>query len=332
MKIKKRYVTAVVGIGLLGILLWWAGIRETLTLLFSADFTYLGIAFLMYCFSLLVWAVRWRIILEKVNIKVPFIRILGGIFVGIFINNLTPGARTGGEPVKAFYITRAMGKNESYPRVLATVMADRILDVIPVIVFMVVALLYALKLRENMLVAILAFSCLLIVAILIITLLFSLKERYALAIIIKIANVFKRIFPKRLGDGEIVEAKVKSAVQEFKETLLGIANMRRDVIVPLFWSFLLWSLDILRTYFVFLSIGWRVSLVKVLLVKMASIAVAMISILPGGVGVNEVVQSALFLVVGIEKSVAVSAILLDRLISFWLPTFIGGILLVKERI
>ncbi|AAL80294.1 lysylphosphatidylglycerol synthetase family protein [Pyrococcus furiosus DSM 3638] len=332
MKIKKRYVTVVAGIGLLGVLLWWAGIRETLTLLFSADLNYLGIAFLMYCLSVLVWAVRWRIFLEKANIKVPFIRILGGIFVGIFVNNLTPGARTGGEPVKAFYITRGMGKNESYPRVLATVMADRILDVIPVMAFMVVALLYALKLRENILVAVLAFSSLLIMLILAITLIFSLKERYALVIIMKIVGIFKRIFPKKLGDGEIVEAKVRSAIREFKETLLGIANKRKDVIIPLLWSFLLWSLDILRTYFVFLSIGWRVSLVKVLLVKMASMAMAMISIVPGGIGVSEVVQSALFLVVGIEKSVAVSAILLDRLISFWFPTLIGGILLIKERV
>ncbi|RLF92019.1 hypothetical protein DRN82_00945 [Thermococci archaeon] len=326
----KKYLTIIVGIGIIIVLLWWAGIRDTIGLMLQANLKYLALAVLMYCIAILSWSIRWGVFLRGANIRTSFIKVIEGVFVGIFLNNLTPGAKTGGEAVKALYIAKS--SNGTYPKVFATVMADRILDIIPVAMLMLIAFIYSVVHGIKVLVWVLLLSLILLMLVVIITVVFSVKENYAMSLIMGIFRIFRRIFPSRLSNyEEKMESKIKGGIREFKSTLIGISKRKRDVVFSTLWSFVLWLSDVLRTYFIFLSLGNRVSLLQVLLVKMASMALAMISVIPGGIGISETIQSALFLAVGVEKTVAVSATVLDRIISFWAPTFIGGVLVLKRK-
>ncbi|MFA4641133.1 lysylphosphatidylglycerol synthase transmembrane domain-containing protein [Pyrococcus kukulkanii] len=326
----KKYLTIIVGIGIIIVLLWWAGIRDSIGLMLQANPKYLALAVLMYCIAILSWSIRWGVFLRGANIRTSFIKVIEGVFVGIFLNNLTPGARTGGEAIKALYIAKS--SNGTYPKVFATVMADRILDIIPVAMLMLIAFIYSVVHGIKVLVWVLLLSLILLMLVVIITVVFSVKENYAMSLIMGIFRIFRRIFPSRLSNyEEKMESKIKGGIREFKSTLIGISKRKRDVVFSTLWSFVLWLSDVLRTYFIFLSLGSRVSLLQVLLVKMASMALAMISVIPGGIGISETIQSALFLAVGVEKTVAVSATVLDRIISFWAPTFIGGVLVLKRK-
>ncbi|AMM53175.1 lysylphosphatidylglycerol synthase transmembrane domain-containing protein [Pyrococcus kukulkanii] len=326
----KKYLTIIVGIGIIIVLLWWAGIRDSIGLMLQANLKYLALAVLMYCIAILSWSIRWGVFLRGANIRTSFIKVIEGVFVGIFLNNLTPGARTGGEAIKALYIAKS--SNGTYPKVFATVMADRILDIIPVAMLMLIAFIYSVVHGIKVLVWVLLLSLILLMLVVIITVVFSVKENYAMSLIMGIFRIFRRIFPSRLSNyEEKMESKIKGGIREFKSTLIGISKRKRDVVFSTLWSFVLWLSDVLRTYFIFLSLGSRVSLLQVLLVKMASMALAMISVIPGGIGISETIQSALFLAVGVEKTVAVSATVLDRIISFWAPTFIGGVLVLKRK-
>ncbi|MFA4668031.1 lysylphosphatidylglycerol synthase transmembrane domain-containing protein [Pyrococcus kukulkanii] len=326
----KKHLTIIVGIGIIIVLLWWAGIRDSIGLMLQANLKYLALAVLMYCIAILSWSIRWGVFLRGANIRTSFIKVIEGVFVGIFLNNLTPGARTGGEAIKALYIAKS--SNGTYPKVFATVMADRILDIIPVAMLMLIAFIYSVVHGIKVLVWVLLLSLILLMLVVIITVVFSVKENYAMSVIMGIFRIFRRIFPSRLSNyEEKMESKVKGGIREFKSTLIGISKRKRDVVFSTLWSFVLWLSDVLRTYFIFLSLGSRVSLLQVLLVKMASMALAMISVIPGGIGISETIQSALFLAVGVEKTVAVSATVLDRIISFWAPTFIGGVLVLKRK-
>ncbi|MFA4662732.1 lysylphosphatidylglycerol synthase transmembrane domain-containing protein [Pyrococcus kukulkanii] len=326
----KKHLTIIVGIGIIIVLLWWAGIRDSIGLMLQANLKYLALAVLMYCIAILSWSIRWGVFLRGANIRTSFIKVIEGVFVGIFLNNLTPGARTGGEAIKALYIAKS--SNGTYPKVFATVMADRILDIIPVAMLMLIAFIYSVVHGIKVLVWVLLLSLILLMLVVIITVVFSVKENYAMSLIMGIFRIFRRIFPSRLSNyEEKMESKIKGGIREFKSTLIGISKRKRDVVFSTLWSFVLWLSDVLRTYFIFLSLGSRVSLLQVLLVKMASMALAMISVIPGGIGISETIQSALFLAVGVEKTVAVSATVLDRIISFWAPTFIGGVLVLKRK-
>ncbi|AFK21923.1 flippase-like domain-containing protein [Pyrococcus sp. ST04] len=326
----KKYFTIFIGILIIMLLLWWAGLRSTLELMMKVNPRFLGLAVLMYCLTVFSWAIRWKVFLDGAGVHASFLRILEGVFVGIFLNNLTPGARTGGEAVKALYIARS--SNGTYPKVFATVMADRILDVIPVAIFMIVAFIYAVGIGSKVLLYVLGVSILLIIVVLVLTVFFSVKENYAVALIMRLLRFLKKLFPRKIFSHEkSLEEKITSAIREFKSTLVMLAKKKREVLISMMWSFVLWISDVVRMYFVFLSLGRNMSIIQVLLVKMASMAIAMVSIIPGGIGINEAVQSALFLAIGVEKTLAVSATMLDRLISFWIPTVVGGVLVIKRR-
>ncbi|BAA31116.1 lysylphosphatidylglycerol synthase transmembrane domain-containing protein [Pyrococcus horikoshii] len=327
----KKYLLIIIGVTLVLILLWWAGIERTIKLMMRADIRFILLAILMYCISVLIWAVRWNTFLKGANINVSFVKVIEGVFIGIFLNNLTPGARTGGEAVKVIFIKKA-SSNGSYSKVFATVIADRILDVIPVVVFMMLAFLYALTIHARVLLIILGISAIILVIILLMTTVFSIKEKYALSALLYLARIFRKIFPSKFSMSEDkIKEKLLGEIREFKETFLRLAKRKRRLSSTMLYSFILWGADILKTYFIFLSLGGRITFLQVLLVRMASIAVAMISVIPGGIGITEVVQSALFLAVGVEKALAVSVTMLDRLISFWIPTLLGGILVLKNR-
>ncbi|AEC51740.1 hypothetical protein PNA2_0825 [Pyrococcus sp. NA2] len=327
----KRYLLLILGITLIGVLLWWAGIKDTLGLILRADLKFLLLATLMYCLAVLTWAIRWNTFLKGATIDVSFTKVLEGVFIGIFLNNITPGARTGGEAVKAIFIKRATS-NGSYSRVFATVMADRILDVVPVIVLMTFAFLYAITLHTYIILIILGISVLLLFIALALTTIFSLKENYALSILLRILRILKRLFPSKISaTEEVLKEKLINEIREFKGTLVKLAKNRKKLASTMICSFILWGADILKTYFIFLSLGGDVTLLQVLLVRMASMAISMVSIIPGGIGISEVVQSGLFLALGIEKTLAVSVTMVDRLISFWIPTLLGGLLAFKNR-
>lgn len=77
-------------------------------------------------------------------------------------------------------------------------------------------------------------------------------------------------------------------------------------------------------YLVFFAAGYRLNLgvlfagygIPILIAKVAFIV-------PGGVGVIEASMAALFTSLGIPKEISIVAVIGYRLISFWLPTFIG---------
>ena len=57
---------------------------------------------------------------------------------------------------------------------------------------------------------------------------------------------------------------------------------------------------------------------------MIGIVVGMFMIIPGGAGIIEAINSAVYVLLGINKEIAVTATLLERLISYWAPTTIGA--------
>ncbi|WP_175059981.1 flippase-like domain-containing protein [Thermococcus sp. 2319x1] len=320
---KRNSLMIFVGIGVIMALIWWAGIEETLKLVMEAKPEYFLLALLMQILATLAWAFRWGIFLKRAGVKVRIRDVIIATIVGIFANNLTPGARAGGEPARMYVITKK--SNSGYGQVFATIMADRILDVIPVLIFTLLAFKYALSLKIKLLLSVLSISTVVLLLIVVVSLFISLNESLTFKVLNKIAGIIKRIFPEKFaGIEETLEEKLKKSIIDFRKTFVELS---KDPVVlgkTLFYSLALWIFMLLRTYFVFESIGYHLELQKILMVQMAGIALGMISILPGGVGITEAVNSALYLSLRIDKSLAVTATILDRFISFWLPTIIGG--------
>ncbi|WP_456397695.1 flippase-like domain-containing protein [Palaeococcus sp. (in: euryarchaeotes)] len=320
---QKRMGLIAFGIIVILALIWWAGIDETISIVRSTNWKYLSLAILMQALAVIAWALRWRVFLNRANVRESLSRVLVAVLVGIFVNNITPGARAGGEPARMYVVSR--GKDEIYGRTFATVMADRILDAIPVMLFTFVAFKYALDLKIHVILLILSISTLVLLLILGISLLFSFNERLAKGLLSRLLSLLKRVFPHKFaGVEEKIEKKFERGIMDFRKTLIDLSKDKVVFFKTLFYSLFLWVVMMLRTFFVFMSIGHPLKIYEVLMVQMAGIALGMISILPGGIGITEGVNSALYLSLSLDKGVAVTATVVDRFISFWLPTIVGG--------
>jgi uncharacterized protein (TIRG00374 family) len=86
--------------------------------------------------------------------------------------------------------------------------------------------------------------------------------------------------------------------------------------------------DMLTLYFVFLASGKSISVfVLIAGYGLPWLIGRMAFIFPGGVGVIESAMVALFITLGIDKALATIAVLVYRVISFWVPSLIGFIVL-----
>lgn len=89
------------------------------------------------------FALRWRMLLSSLGAKVPLGRLVGVRVAGLAVGTLTPGAKLGGEPLRAYLLAR--DGVQSGPAI-ASVAVDRSLELIANLVFAVAyCALFALR-------------------------------------------------------------------------------------------------------------------------------------------------------------------------------------------
>ena len=116
---KKTVLLLLFSLAILVVILWFVGIEEIIAALKFADLRLILVAVLVQFFVFYLYTLRWRIIAKLLPITL----------VGLAANNITPMGRGGGEPVRAYILSRDIGvtMEESF----ATVVADKALDTFP---------------------------------------------------------------------------------------------------------------------------------------------------------------------------------------------------------
>ncbi len=114
-------------------------------------------------------------------------------------------------------------------------------------------------------------------------------------------------------------ARVRDAISK-----LGHGAWRR----PAVSAMLNFVFDSLTLALVFAATGARVGPITLLAGYGIPILLGRASLVPGGVAVTEVSLSALYISLGVKPSVVVVSILTYRLLTFWLPTLLGILLIV----
>jgi uncharacterized protein (TIRG00374 family) len=92
-------------------------------------------------------------------------------------------------------------------------------------------------------------------------------------------------------------------------------------------SFVVWFLELLRVFVVFMAFGVHVSLGMIAAVFLVSTLIGIIPILPGGLGSIDGVMILLYSLAGVSSSISTAATLVERMISLWMVIIIGVILL-----
>ena len=133
-------------------------------------------------------------------------------------------------------------------------------------------------------------------------------------------NLFKRFSKKKHHE---IERRALEAMNGFQNSMKVMIKDRRVLMYGLPLSFIIWFMEIIRVYIVFSSFGTPVPLEIIGAVFVIATLMGMIPLLPGGLGAVDGVMIVLYSVAGVPPSISAAATIVERLISFWMTSFIG---------
>ncbi|MCQ8904587.1 MAG: UPF0104 family protein [Methanothermobacter sp.] len=316
----KGSLLIVIGVAALAAMILIIGPGEIEEALRKADPIYVAMAVALEFIILALFTIRWSITTGAVSIDVEKRHLFPMLLVGMAINNLTPSARGGGEPVRAYILGRY--SRASMESAFATVIADRGLDTFPFIflaIITIIGMVLYFDLSQWILTALVA-SVAIIVAAFFLALYVSIDRDAGERITGWILGILKRFYRK---NHERLEMRVRSALHEFQSTMRIMLADRRVLLYGIPVSFLLWILEIIRVYLVFAAFGADISLLIIAEVFILATLIGMIPLLPGGLGAVDGIMIVFYSYAGVSPSVSAAATVVERLISFWLISAMG---------
>jgi uncharacterized protein (TIRG00374 family) len=318
------------GLIIFGIMIYIVGINELIDNLKKSDLRFIVLALIVQIGSFILLTLRWQVINKIANININFFKILPITLIGLAINNITPSGRGGGEPVKAYIVSSKTKK--PFESTFAAVIADRTLDTIPFLILAIITIIYVvLKFHLKYEYTVLIVSAIILITALFFAIIFmSINKKFAekiISFILRVLKIIKRFYKK---DPEALEKKITKAVFGFQDTMKIMLHDKDVLYKALPLSFLIWFFEILRVYLTFIAFEDNTSMMIIPTIAVAFIVstlIGMIPLLPGGLGATEITMVGLFTMVGIDRGIALSITMIERIISFWMPICIGLALL-----
>lgn len=321
---KKSIFFILLSIVILVVMLYLVGIDKILSAWAISDKYLIVFGIVIELFTIFLYNLRWNVLNKMASINISFKKLLPMTLVGLAINNITPSGRGGGEPVRAYILSR----EESLPfeNTFATVIADRTLDTFPFIVLAIITVLGVIFYYpcSPILLVVMVIAILAIVAILIIVIFMCINDKFGEKVSNFIINLLRRFYKK---NNDELENKVKKGISDFQKTMAHLISNKKTFWQALPLSFVIWGFEIFRVYIIFLAFGATISPIVIAEVFILACLVGMIPLLPGGLGAVDGVMIIFYSAAGISPSLAAATTVIERLISFWLPTILGMVII-----
>lgn len=301
-------------------MLWFIGIDKVIDALKIANLWLIVLAVVIQLFTIYLYAVRWNLINKMADINIGIKSLFPMVLVGLGINNITPAGRGGGEPVRAYILSKEKGcpMEETF----ATVVADRALDTFPFIVLAIITLIgvtFHFEL-DPLILTIMIVAVIVIIAVLAVLVYICINENFGLKVQNWIIKLIRKFYKKNT---ESLEDKVKETIAGFQKTMRMLISKKDIFRFALPLSFIIWIFEILRVYVVFSAFGASISPVVIGEVFIVASLIGMIPLLPGGLGAVDGVMILFYTTAGISTSISAGATVIERLISYWMVIILG---------
>ncbi|MCR5026698.1 MAG: UPF0104 family protein [Methanobrevibacter sp.] len=321
---KKTLLFFAFSILILLVMLWFVGIDKVFDALKLANLALIGVAIVMQIFTYYLYTLRWKILNNIADINTGVFKLLPMTLVGLAVNNITPSGRGGGEPVRAYILAR----EENYPmeETFAAVVADRALDTFPFIVLAIITIIGATFYfnLDLWLIVVMVLAVIVIVAILLLIVYMSINPKFGKKVDGWIVGLSRRFYKKNSDE---FEGKIHKVIKGFQDTMNLVIHNKNVLYYALPLSFIVWIFEIFRVYVVFLAFGANISPIIIAEVFIIASLVGMIPLLPGGLGAVDGIMIAFYAVAGVSTSISAAATVIERLISFWMATILGLVIL-----
>jgi uncharacterized protein (TIRG00374 family) len=289
------------------------------------------IAFFCFTLSFVVWNLRFSYSLNKF-IKTSFFFSFPVLLAGCFFNTITPGAAVGGEPVRAYFISKK--HNRPISMILGVVLGDKVYHLGVFVVFVVLAGLFLISfIRISVEVKLLIVLVLGIAAILLVYLCIILLKNIRSNLI----KLFSRLYyfnfiQERFASRDAFILTLEKSINKFIQSFKAVETAKKTFFIKTFLSVVFWILVVFVSYFLFLSLGVRVSVFTVWIVVFIGYCIADISPIPGGIGLTESTMFLVYSVLGVDPEVALLVAFLERFAYYFHTLVLGGFCLICLRI
>jgi len=272
----------------------------------------------IYFLSVAVWAARWQTALSFINCRTSFGARYLVLCAAIFLNNVTPFARVGGDPFGRVYMLHRL-ENTSYSSGMASSIGEHILTPLVVVSFLMAGLLlhFGKGSLQLTLILIAAWALGASATVFIPRLFF--KKRIALRGVISITSRVLGWFGKGRNVQETVEG-----IETFYSSAYATIDKRKKVLLMVGWTSLIRALDVFRLYIIFLALSYHPKFSVLLVASSLPTIVGIIPFLPGGLVLVEGSLISVFAFFGVPLDLAMAATVIERGISFALSTIVGA--------
>lgn len=300
------------------------GLEKILYQISRLNLFYYSLAILSIFLTILSWALRWDVFIKNSSHKVSLLSLLRYLFIGIAINNLTPVAKLGGEPVRIYLLKK---KNNISTRIgSATVLAELTIELILSFLFVVLAILLIMLSGHSPMWLNLILIIFLTLSVISFGFLFGIysKKRFISKVILWFTNKIKRITP--------FKKSILTWYDEFQKSFKKSFENREAFCYAFFFGTLMKLFDMLKFLFIFWALGYQISLAEIVIAMGMMTILMSVPATPGSLGILEAGMISAFTLIGIPIGVAASAVFLERLVWFWGTIVIGGSLGVRYGI
>ena len=309
--LKSKWIFRSIGLILFVIILSRLNLTEIVALLSNINPYYLAAALLLFIPLLVIKAMRWQLLMRAQNITYSLKDSTIMYAAALYIGALTPGRI--GDFIKIFYL-----KEDGHPfgKAFATVLLDRLFDLISLVLLGYAGMLLFITLFEK---AIIILSCIFVGTVLLI-IFFVYKKDFSVGILEYISSHF---IPERYRD---------SANTGFSDLYNGIKTLNTNqLVLATFITFLGWIIYFITMYLLALSIDISIPFLYLATCVSISAVVTLIPISISGIGTRDATLIILFSYLGLSKESAI-AFSMMILITFAFNGAIGLIAWLKKPI
>lgn len=311
-------VLGIVVMAIAGWLLAHENFYQMLEAVKRADHWLIASAIAIYFISVAIWATRWQAALSFIDCRMSFSKRYLILCATIFLNNITPVARVGGDPFGRVYMSRKLA-NTSYSSTVAAVIGEHALTPLVVVSFLMAGLILQFGKGSIELTSILAVIWFLAALGAVFGPRFFFRRRIAIK---RVSDIASRVLGW-FGQRERIREMLRG-IEAFYASTYATIGKWRNVLAIGSLTLLVGALDILRLYVIFVALGYQPTLPMLLVASSLPTIVGLIPFLPGGLVLVEGSLISVFALFGVPLNLAMAATLIERGISFVLSTMIGA--------
>ncbi len=293
---------------------------------------YLIAAGVLQICALLLWAKRWQVLIPRAE-RPGYFAILPIFFAGFFGNVITPGARLGGEAVRAWYMSKKFGGEKT--RHLGTVLVDKAgaASIFIALVYIATVLVVTITNIDLWLRIVLLIPIVLLPAI--ITSGVLLREKIQLGRFVtnrvlpaiyhgRLMEFVRRKFPSYDHFEEYMIAKLDNVFSPICHAVTSPKALAKIVLLGLGG----WVCVILSEWSLFLALGVKpetLSVVEVFIIICMANVVGDLSITPGGLGFMGLAMAELCKLFGVTRVTSLAVTGVSRALFFLVAGGVGGV-------